>query len=290
MEVNCNLDPCKQMLKFISWKNEPERKRKIPKISPEVDPTWRICAGCAERVDAQHAFRTRALHCNSYIENGLEDKEDENMCRFCLKIPGGGGSVADEVQTVRDCLGVEIISWDTVTKICGDCVSGVGWISGGIFADGRAGEAGGLDGFVGFVQDSSTADNGEKRKVTARSQPWIGSDHEDRNFDVLDETYEAIEVVFEEYPFDLRLVLSDGSSLWHCVQCKLRGCVKLKIDAKGMLATSGGSIDKNNHMNEMDKLMEFPEGKGMVHAATRHSGWFAGGNSYVSADDVASCD
>ncbi|XP_038108262.1 uncharacterized protein LOC119766739 [Culex quinquefasciatus] len=212
------------------------------------------------------------------------------MCRFCLKIPGGGGSVADEVQTVRDCLGVEIISWDTVTKICGDCVSGVGWISGGIFADGRAGEAGGLDGFVGFVQDSSTADNGEKRKVTARSQPWIGSDHEDRNFDVLDETYEAIEVVFEEYPFDLRLVLSDGSSLWHCVQCKLRGCVKLKIDAKGMLATSGGSIDKNNHMNEMDKLMEFPEGKGMVHAATRHSGWFAGGNSYVSADDVASCD
>ncbi|KAL1391452.1 hypothetical protein pipiens_012377, partial [Culex pipiens pipiens] len=61
---------------------------------------------------------------------------------------------------------------------------------------------------------------------------WIGSDHEDRNFDVLDETVEAVEVVFEEYPFDLRLVLLDGSSLWHCVQCKLRDCrVKLKIAA-----------------------------------------------------------
>ncbi|XP_038111772.1 uncharacterized protein LOC119767374 [Culex quinquefasciatus] len=127
-------------------------------ISPEVDPKVRICAGCAERVDAQHAFRTRDLHCNSYVENGLEDNEDEEMCRFCLKadggaalvemIPGGGGSVADELQTVRDCLGVEINSWDTVTKICRDCVGGVGWITGGIFADGRAGEAGGFDGFV----------------------------------------------------------------------------------------------------------------------------------------------
>ncbi|KAL1394883.1 hypothetical protein pipiens_011633 [Culex pipiens pipiens] len=47
--------------------------------------------------------------------------------------------------------------------------------------------------------------------------------------------------------------------------CKLRECrVKLKIDAKGMLATFGGSIDKHNHMNELDKLMECPEGKGMV--------------------------
>ncbi|KAL1403207.1 hypothetical protein pipiens_019467, partial [Culex pipiens pipiens] len=50
-----------------------------------------------------------------------------------------------------------------------------------------------------------------------------------------------------------------------CVQCKLRDCrVKLKIDAKGMLATFGGSIDKHNHMNELDKLMECPEGKGVV--------------------------
>ncbi|KAL9694751.1 hypothetical protein quinque_014036 [Culex quinquefasciatus] len=104
-------------------------------ILPEVDPTVRICDGCAERVDAQHAFRTRDLHNNSYVENGLEDKEDEDVCRFCLKadggaalvelFPGGGGSVADEVQTVRDCLGVEINSWDKLTKICGDCMGGV---------------------------------------------------------------------------------------------------------------------------------------------------------------------
>ncbi|XP_052567517.1 uncharacterized protein LOC128093788 [Culex pipiens pallens] len=104
-------------------------------ISSEVDPTVRICAGCAERVDAQHAFRTRDLHCNSYVENGLEDKEDEDVCRFCLMadggaafvelFPGGGGSIADEVQTMRDCLGVEINSWDMVTKICGECVGGV---------------------------------------------------------------------------------------------------------------------------------------------------------------------
>ncbi|EDS27795.1 uridine cytidine kinase i [Culex quinquefasciatus] len=149
-------------------------------ILPEVDPTVRICDGCAERVDAQHAFRTRDLHNNSYVENGLEDKEDEDVCRFCLKadggaalvelFPGGGGSVADEVQTVRD--------------------------FGGIFTDSRAGEAGGRDGSSdsysigsengdgseGFESDSSTADNGEKRgekrKVTARSLPWIGSVHE----------------------------------------------------------------------------------------------------------------
>ncbi|EDS29057.1 conserved hypothetical protein [Culex quinquefasciatus] len=67
-------------------------------------------------------------HCNSYVENGLEDKEDEDVCQFCLKadggaafvelFPGGSGSVAD-------CLGVEINSWDMVTKICGDCVGGV---------------------------------------------------------------------------------------------------------------------------------------------------------------------
>ncbi|KAL9702804.1 hypothetical protein quinque_006322 [Culex quinquefasciatus] len=72
------------------------------------------------RVDA---FRTRDLHCNSYVENEQEDKEDEEVCRFCLKadggaalvelFPGGGGSVAD---------------------------------------DAGAGEAGGRDGFVGFVQ------------------------------------------------------------------------------------------------------------------------------------------
>ncbi|KAL9705686.1 hypothetical protein quinque_009204 [Culex quinquefasciatus] len=84
-------------------------------ISPEVDPTVRICAGFTSRTP--------------------EDKKDEDVCRFCLKadggvtlvelFPGGGGSVADEVQTARDCLGVEINSWDMVTKICGDCVGGV---------------------------------------------------------------------------------------------------------------------------------------------------------------------
>ncbi|EDS29066.1 chaperonin [Culex quinquefasciatus] len=130
-------------------------------ISPEVDPTVRICAGCAERVDAQHAFRT----------------------------------VADEVQTVRDCLGVEINSWNMVTKICGDCVGGVEKLaefsptvvpvklevvtdsSDSLSIGSENGEGG-----EGFESDSSTADNGEqrgeKRKVTARSLPWIGSDHE----------------------------------------------------------------------------------------------------------------
>ncbi|XP_039446681.1 uncharacterized protein LOC120426061 [Culex pipiens pallens] len=173
-------------------------------ISPEVDPTVRICAGCAERVNAQHAFRTRYLHYNSYVENGLEDKEDEDVCRFCLKadggvalvelFPGGGGSVADEVQTVRDCLGVEINSWDKLTKICGDCVGGVEELaefraefsstavdvtdSSDSYSIGSENGEGG----EGFESDSSTADNGEKReekrKVTARSLPWIGSDHE----------------------------------------------------------------------------------------------------------------
>ncbi|KAL9705392.1 hypothetical protein quinque_008910 [Culex quinquefasciatus] len=77
-------------------------------ISPEVDPTVRICAGCAERVDAQHAFRTRDLHCNSYVENpGGQERRGrvpvllEGGWRVALVelFPGDGGSVADEVQT-----------------------------------------------------------------------------------------------------------------------------------------------------------------------------------------------
>ncbi|KAL9705152.1 hypothetical protein quinque_008670 [Culex quinquefasciatus] len=153
-------------------------------ISPEVDPTERICAGCAERVDAQLAFRTRDLHCNSYADGGWL---------------WSGGSVADEVQTVRDCLGVDINNWDMVSKICGDCVGGVEEL-----AEFRAefsptvvpvkledledvsdsysigSENGG--GREGFESDSSIADNGEKRgekrKVAARSLSWIGSDYE----------------------------------------------------------------------------------------------------------------
>ncbi|XP_039453006.1 uncharacterized protein LOC120431933 [Culex pipiens pallens] len=136
LQSTCNL--CKKP--SADLRSVPETADKIIDclglgISPEVDPTGQICAGCAESVDAQHAFRTRALHCNSYLENGLEDKEDDDVCRFCLKadggavlvelIPGSGGSVADEVQTVRDCLGVEINSWDTLTKICRDCGGGL---------------------------------------------------------------------------------------------------------------------------------------------------------------------
>ncbi|KAL9706488.1 hypothetical protein quinque_010006 [Culex quinquefasciatus] len=294
-QSTCNL--CKKL--STDLRSDPETADKIIDclglgISPEVDPTGHICAGCAERVDMQHAFRTRALHCNSYVENGLDDKEDEDVCRFCLKADGGlvelfpgGNVVAEEVERVRDCLGVEINSWDSVTKLCGDCVGGVEELAGfraefsptavpvkleDVMDSSDSYSIGSEngDGVEGFESDGSTAaegeKGGEKRKITARSLPWIGSDHEDRNFDVLDETDEAVEVVFEEYPFDLRLVLPDGSSLWHCVQCKLRDCrVKLKIDAKGMLATFGGSIDKHNHMNELDKLMECPEGKGMVH-------------------------
>ncbi|KAL9696303.1 hypothetical protein quinque_015588 [Culex quinquefasciatus] len=173
-------------------------------ISPEVDPMVRICAGCAERVDAQHAFQTRDLHCNSYVENpGGQGRRGrvpvllEGGWRVTLVdfFPGGGGSVADEVQTVRDCLGVEINSWDMVTKICGDCVGGVEKLaefsptvvpvklevvtdsSDSLSIGSENGEGG-----EGFESDSSTADNGEqrgeKRKVTARSLPWIGSDHE----------------------------------------------------------------------------------------------------------------
>ncbi|XP_052565931.1 uncharacterized protein LOC120414800 [Culex pipiens pallens] len=175
-------------------------------ISPEVDPTVRICAGCAERVDAQHAFRTRDLHCNSYVENGLEDKEDEDVCRFCLKadggaalvelFPGGGGSVADEVQTVRDCLGVEINSWDMVTKICGDCVGGVEELAEfrAEFSPTAGTEAGTVkledvtdssdsysigsengEGGEGFESDSSTADNGEKRGGKAEDHGTVAA-------------------------------------------------------------------------------------------------------------------
>ncbi|XP_052567337.1 uncharacterized protein LOC120431944 [Culex pipiens pallens] len=171
-------------------------------ISPEVDSTVRICAGCAERVDAQHAFRTRDLHCNSYVENGLEDKEDEDVCRFCLKadsgaalvelFPGGGGSVADEVQTVRDCLGVEINSWDMVTKICGDCVGGVEELaefraefsptavpvkledvtdSSDSYSIGSENGEGGED----FESDSSKADNGEKRGGKAEGHGTVAA-------------------------------------------------------------------------------------------------------------------
>ncbi|XP_052563162.1 uncharacterized protein LOC128092739 [Culex pipiens pallens] len=119
--------------------------------------------------------------------------------RWSSCFPGGGGSVADEVQTVRDCLGVEINSWDKLTKICGDCVGGVEELaefraefsptavpvkledvtdsSDSYSIGSENGEAG-----EGFESDSSTAENGEKReekrKVTARSLPWIGSDHE----------------------------------------------------------------------------------------------------------------
>ncbi|KAL9692577.1 hypothetical protein quinque_000128 [Culex quinquefasciatus] len=158
-------------------------------ISPEVDPTVWICAGCAERVDAQHAFRTRDLHCNSYVENpGGQGRRGrvpvllEGGWRVALVelFPGGGGSVADEVQTVRDCLGVEINSWDMVTKICGDCVGGVEKLtefraefsptvvpmkledvtdSSDSYSIGSENGEGG----EGFESDSSTADNGEKR-------------------------------------------------------------------------------------------------------------------------------
>ncbi|XP_038108477.1 uncharacterized protein LOC119766783 [Culex quinquefasciatus] len=93
--------------------------------------TWDFTGGRYDGADLRRlcrtlrvdAFRTRDLHCNSYVENEQEDKEDEEVCRFCLKadggaalvelFPGGGGSVAD---------------------------------------DAGAGEAGGRDGFVGFVQ------------------------------------------------------------------------------------------------------------------------------------------
>ncbi|XP_052561933.1 uncharacterized protein LOC120430882 [Culex pipiens pallens] len=155
-----------------------------------------ICARSPVRICAPtQKFRTRDLHCNSFVENGLEDKEDEDVCRFCLKadggvalvefFPGGSGSVAD-------CLGVEISSWDMVTKICGDCVGGVKELaefraefsptavpvmledvtdSSDSYSIGSENGEGG----EGFESDSSTTDNGEKRRGKAEGHGTVAA-------------------------------------------------------------------------------------------------------------------
>lgn len=301
--ASCNL--CKKM--FRDLRADPEIADKIIEclglgISPEVDPTGEICAACIERIDRQHAFRRRALHCNSYVESGLEESEDENVCRFCLKVNKQklvelfpGGAVADEVGKIRDCLAIEINSWDAVTKLCDECIKGIEELtefraefsptalpvkleevadSSDSYSIRSENDYDEEDLDYTLESDHSAVDEEEEPEIqekqqskttSARSLPWIKTDHMDRNFDVLDETDESLEVVYDEYPFEFRSILSDGSSLWACVQHKLRGCqVKLKIDAKGILASGVGSSSKHTHLNELDKLMECPEGKGLV--------------------------
>ncbi|EDS29249.1 26S protease regulatory subunit 6a [Culex quinquefasciatus] len=108
-------------------------------ISPEVDPTVQICAGCAERAARLPDARPALQH----------------------RVPVKLEVVTDSSDSLS--IGSE---------------------------NGEGGE--------GFESDSSTADNGEqrgeKRKVTARSLPWIGSDHE-----VTKETEDDRAVVLLDY-------------------------------------------------------------------------------------------
>ncbi|XP_065084363.1 uncharacterized protein LOC135706646 [Ochlerotatus camptorhynchus] len=287
-------------------------------MSPETDPAARICCLCLQELDAHHGFWKQALQCNDYAQNQMAADEAEvvdapteiRVCRFCLKIggklldlfPEGAASNEHQLDKIRECLAVQMNSWDPVTKICRACIQRIqkfldfqtkhvpvsifqqenaassSYPSNGMLQEETQSEGLGLE--LSVLGSNSSIEDENKRidqltgvkpkpeAIRPEIVELLGADSDARNFSVVLKNGEQLKVAFEGYQFRFHSTTGRGGTLWYCVESKLRRCcVQLEIDSKGEIASITSKRSRHVHPVLPPKIMECPIGKGFVQSS-----------------------